>query len=686
MKKKIFILVIVILFIFPVLLESKKKTPKDLPGKYRKWLEEEVVYIITPKEKDIFLRLETDRERDIFIKAFWRQRDPTPGTPKNENKEEHYRRIAYANKFFGRGTPRPGWKTDRGKIYIILGSPIDIDRYGEDYRTVYPTEVWFYQGETKYGLPAHFNVVFYKKKGIGEYKLYSPASDGPYQLLINYKGDATNIAAMYEEIFEYDPILAQASLSLIPGERPFPGHVSLTSDIVLGNIVTLPHKKVEDEYAKKLLKYKDIVEVEYTANYIYSDSLVKIIKDKSGIFFVHYSIEPKTLSIGSYEDKYYTNFKINGKVSDLKGRTIFQYEKTISLEFTKDQLNNIKSESYAIQDMIPLVPGNYKFNVLLKNTVAKEFTSFEKDITIPDDASALQMSSLLLSYKTEKSSSRLAINKPFRVGNYQIYTQPKKVFLPKEKLSIFFQVLSLTKELRENGSVKFTFYKGDEEFSSTTKRINEYQDKTDFLEEFSLQNFPPAHYQIKVSILDTNKNEILFEKEYFDVTPVAGIARPWIFSKVMPASHNIEYLFMLGNQLLNKGDIKGARALLERTYQKNPNSLRYAFGFSRVLFTLKEYHKVKDVLLPFLNTKSKNYEFLGLLGKSCQALGEFEEAVTYYKNYLSHYGTNLEILNSIGKCYYQLGNKEEALVAWEKSLEINPEQEKLKKLVESIKK
>jgi tetratricopeptide (TPR) repeat protein len=87
--------------------------------------------------------------------------------------------------------------------------------------------------------------------------------------------------------------------------------------------------------------------------------------------------------------------------------------------------------------------------------------------------------------------------------------------------------------------------------------------------------------------------------------------------------------------------------------------------------------------LPFLKDQEK-YEFLGILGQSCQALGEFGEAISYYKDYLSHYGTNLNVLNSIGECYYRLGNIEEALIAWEKSLEIDPKQEKLKKTVESI--
>ncbi len=96
---------IYLLFFFPFILYSL--SPKDLPEKFRRWLEE-VVYIITPKEKEIFLQLQTDKERDLFIEAFWAVRDPTPGTPRNEFRDEHYRRIAYANKYFGRETPRPG--------------------------------------------------------------------------------------------------------------------------------------------------------------------------------------------------------------------------------------------------------------------------------------------------------------------------------------------------------------------------------------------------------------------------------------------------------------------------------------------------------------------------------------------------------------------------------------------------
>jgi len=95
----------------------------NLPERFRQWLEEEVVYIISSTERDVFLKLQSDRERDMFIQAFWKQRDPTPASPANEFKDEHARRLAHANRVLGRDAARPGWRTDRGRMHIILGEP-----------------------------------------------------------------------------------------------------------------------------------------------------------------------------------------------------------------------------------------------------------------------------------------------------------------------------------------------------------------------------------------------------------------------------------------------------------------------------------------------------------------------------------------------------------------------------------
>jgi GWxTD domain-containing protein len=122
---------------------------------YRLWLNQDVAYIITDAERTAFKNLQSDPEREHFIEQFWLRRDPTPGTPENEFKEEHYRRIAYANDHFAAAIP--GWKTDRGRIYITYGPPDEKETHpsGGTYTrpasegggtiTAVPFEQWLYR-------------------------------------------------------------------------------------------------------------------------------------------------------------------------------------------------------------------------------------------------------------------------------------------------------------------------------------------------------------------------------------------------------------------------------------------------------------------------------------------------------------------------------------------------------------
>lgn len=686
MKKKIILFSFLALFflsVLPAYNSQQKISAKDLPEAYRKWLEEEVVYIITPREKKVFLQLENDRERDMFIEAFWKHRDPNPNTPENEFRKEHYRRIAHANQYFGKESPGPGWRSDMGRIYILLGEPSYTEKY-ENLSQVYPTIIWFYEGMSEYGLPNAFNVVFFKKTGIGEYELYSPIKFGPQSLLIHYKGDPSNYLSAYNELLQIQPNIASVSLSFIPGESTYSLSPSIASEVLISSkIPTAPQKKVEDAYAEKLLKYKDFVEVEYTANYIDNDSYLEVIRDKSGIFFVHYLIEPKRLSLEQIENKFYTNLEINGKVTDIKGNTIYQYEKTIPIEFDEEQLSKIQTKLFSFQDIFPLIGGNYKFNVLLKNSVSKEFTSVEKDLIIPQ-ASSLQMSNLVLANRIINNSKYRGKNKPFLVENTQLVPSPRNDFSPQANLYLFFQIYGLDEELKENGILEYSILKENEKVYSLAKNIKDYPDKINFFEEFSLNNLSPTDYIIKVSLLDGNKDEILSEQCYFYITASTFLPRPWVLSIPMPSSDDPLYLDILGSQYLNKKNIQQAKLLLEKAYRKNPNSIKYALDFSQALYAAKEFQRVKQIAIPFLQDENK-HKFLAILGQSCQALGEFQQAISYYKDYLSYYGTNLQVLNSIGECYHRLGNNEEALIAWEKSLEINPNQDKLKKIIESLK-
>ena len=148
---------------------AQKELTERLSEEHRGWLERDVLYIITEREREVFQSLETLEERNSFIEAFWRKRDPNPTTQANEFRDEHDRRIEYANRLLGRETYREGWRTDRGRYYIILGEPREVQRF-TGYSELMDSELWFYQGEEGKLLPAFFYLLFYKRGDVGEYE------------------------------------------------------------------------------------------------------------------------------------------------------------------------------------------------------------------------------------------------------------------------------------------------------------------------------------------------------------------------------------------------------------------------------------------------------------------------------------------------------------------------------------
>ena len=684
MKKRLLLFFLILpCFLF---IHSKSRADDNvLSPRHKKWLEENVVYIAAPVEKEVFFKLETDRERDLFIDSFWKHRDPTPGTPENEFKTEHSRRISHVNHFFGRATPKPGWRTDRGRIYIILGEPTSIESFAGT-STTYSSEAWFYQDKIDLKLPPGFYVVFFQEGGLGEYRLYSPTQDGPQALMPAYFGDRTDYMAAYQKLRESEPALASLSLSLIPGEGSLRyGRPSLSSDILIQKIESSHLNQVNDIYAKKFLEYKDIVEVEYTANYMDSDSLLKVIKEPSGVYFVHYAIDPERLSVNEYKGKYSTNLKLNGTVKDSDGNNIYQFERNIDLDLDQAQIKNASHRPFSIHDMFPLVPGNYTLSILLKNEVSREFTSMERTLLIPQEKESFQMTSLLLGYKVNKKKTNGDRLKPFRFGDNQVYFQSNRIFLRQDDLIVAFQIHDLSQAMREKGEIRYTFFRMDEEFRSITKKIDEYPERPNFIQTFPLQNFQPAHYRIQVTLMADDK-DVITNREDFAVTYSDTIARPWIYSKLLPSSENPVYAFTLGKQLFNSGKIEESKAFLEEAFWKRPDSIDFALNLALVYMRLAEHENIESVLLPFLNRPEiPQYEVFLIVGKTYQKMGRLDKAIEVFDKTISHYGLNMILLNALGECYANLGNKEKALAAWEESLEINPNQPQIKKNVKALK-
>ena len=689
-------LAVLLAVLAPLAAAQPKAAPSKgiLPETYRKWLNEEVVYIITKREREVFRALQTDRERDIFVEAFWKQRDPSPGTPRNEFAEEHRRRLDYANKFYGRSTPLPGWKTDRGRIYIILGPPRNIEQYS-NVNGVHPTEIWFYLGDPDLGLPTAFNVIFFKKEGGGDYVLYSPTDDGPRSLIADsmggyrdvdrVSGSTSDDMAAYKALQELEPNLARQTLSLIPNEAVQPGYASLASNRLIATIASVPYKKIAVDYADAILKYKDFVEVEYTANYIASDVLVQVIRDAKGENYVHYTIEPARISAEEVDGKYRVLFRLTGRISDAAGRTVDQFDENFPFSLTAGELKDVRAKSISIQDSFPLVPGSYTFDIILKNSVSKEFTGAGALVVVPGPTGPPGLGTLLLGYGTERKVSDSRERVPFKVGDIQLLCQTRKTFSTRDSLVLFYQPYGITEDLRSSGALRTIFLQEDVEFLRRETRLVDAP-PSGVVEVQSLKDFRPGYYRAVVALLDGAGKEIARIKENFEISPATAVPRPLVISKVVPSVKKEDDLFTTGVQYMNKGDLEAARTRLAEAHGRDPGRRELAVAYGQALFRSNDFRRVKDILLPFAGETEPAAEVLALLGQACHALGEFQEAVTHYAAYLSRFGANIDILNYLGTCYFQLGNREEAVKAWTKSLELSPNQEKIRALLESLKK
>jgi tetratricopeptide (TPR) repeat protein len=536
---------------------------------------------------------------------------------------------------------------------------------------------------TDYGLPNAFNVVFYKPYGAGDYDLYSPVRDGPQKLMSNYSGDTADYTAAFEALQDINADVAEVSLTLIPNDYFVGMAPSIPSDILIAkDIPVAGYEKVHDDYAEKLLKYKDIVEVEYSANYISSDSLVHVFRNDTGRAFVHYLIEPSKFSIELSEGIYRTVLDINGIVSDAKGDTVYQFTRSIAVELNSEQFEKIKDRLVSFQDEFPLIDGDYKLSLLWKDTTSKEFTSVEATLHVPA-VQKLTMSSPLLANKVIRSPELHGITKPFTTAGLQLVASPRNDFAAKDTMSVYVELGGLTDTMEKNGSLRFTIEKEDQPFQLFTRSLTDYQDPAHVVEDIPLANFRPAYYAVNVALLDANKTEVVSGKTPFFVSLRPQVPRPWIIYAPLPPPGDPAFTNILGMQSLRLHDLRRAMPLLEEAFRKNPDSVPFALDYCRALFAAKDFEGLRKVALPFYANKGK-CEFAQFLGETSRALGDYAQAIGYFKAYLVSYGTNLNVLNAIGECYFRSGDISQALTAWKKSLEINPDQDELKKRVDEL--
>ncbi len=687
MMSKSFRIWVVTLLAASLLFPGQKIRVKDLSQKYQEWLKV-VSYIIQPEEKDVFLQLANDRERDIFIETFWKQRDPTPGTPQNENKEEHMRRFIHANQRYGRSTPREGWMTDMGRIYIILGEPAGVELFQTS--GIYSAEVWTYNGDPTKGLPAQFNLVFFQRSGAGEYKLYSPISDGPGALIIDKSNlDLSNYRQLYEKILELAPTLAGPSVSLIPGQRPYNYIPSPRENIILSDILDSPRKDINPTYATHFLNYRGIVSTDYLTNYVESQTDLALIQDPVlGINFLHFSISPARVSIDYFDpnDQYYCNYELN--VSIRKEETlIFQYSKDFPFYFDPDKVPVIEGKGVSIQDSFPLIEGTYQLNILIRNSVGKEFSVFEGAVVVPERTGAPMLVGPVVGYGLQDYPSHLHV--PFKVMDKQLLVDPKSTISLSEDIAFFFSIMNVTKDLREKGKVEVNL-RGLREKAPSQKALTldlkDYplHDIIGIHYAIAAKDLSPDYYEMKLAMKD-EKGLMLDERTaHFIISPSKGVPHPVTMTKPFPLSNYYLFVYSLASQYDRAGKPEKAGSYYEKAFSLKPEYHPGIIEYAQFLQKNKVFTKSLTLIENLKGDERLKFDYFLVKGKAYMGMEKYFTAIENFLEGNKIYNSDIRLLNSLGYCFYKTGDKKKALEVLRSSVRLNPEQKDIKALIQVI--
>ncbi len=688
MKSKAFLAACVSVLLAALVFSQSPVREKDLPDKYQDFLKL-TRYIMHEKEKEAFLKLTNDRERDVFIDLFWGVRDPTPGTPENEYKQEHIKRFLYASKHFKRNSPREGWMTDMGRIHILLGQPVSIERF---YGTIgiYPCEVWSYYGDTEKGLPPHFVIVFFQRGGTGEFKLYDPVSDGPAALMVHSKGFAIeDYESMYETLREMAPTLADVSLSLIPSEIPFNYQPSPRNTILLANIAEVPKKAVNPSYATHFLSYRGIVSTEHMTNMVESETSTALIPDPiMGLNFLHFSVVPKKISIDYYEenDQYYCNFALN--VSLRRGEEIvFQYTKDFPLYFAPQELERLRANGVAIEDSFPVIEGDYRLTILLQNSVAKEFSIFEQEISIPEATGRPRIVGPFLGYGFQDYQSNVHI--PFKIVNRKLIVDPKNTFAASDQVSFLFDLMNVSSSHWRDGEVRVNINglrKENPVGKSMTFPLKDhpYRRSLSISHSIPAREFTPDYYEMKVTWVGKNGELIDETKATFIVSSEEAVGHPIIQAKVFQLSNNFLFFYMLAHQYAKTGDLEKAEETYERAYRMNPEYKRGVVEYANFLLTLGKFTESLEMVGNVRDQSYFQFDYFLIRGKALLGLSRFREAIDSLVEGNKIYNSDTGLLNALGFCYYRTGQKERALEVLRASLNLNSSQDAVRRLIEEI--
>jgi GWxTD domain-containing protein len=672
---------------------------EQLPAHHKKWLLEEVPYLISEVERDVFLGLQSEQEREAFVEAFWRKRDENPATLENEYREEHYKRLAYANEFLGRDSPGPGWRTDRGRYYILLGPPRNRQNFdGSD--AVYPSELWFYDNPDlkRYGLPPFFSLLFFRRHGVGELEIYSPVLDGPQTLLTGTDTKSSDFRAdierAYDQLYEVDPELAQASLSFRTDEGDTAQFqaVSFGTMALMEDIENIPFHGLDTGYAERLDFERGAVESDYLFRYVASTGAAAALPGPGGASFVHWVIELAPENIAFVLDRETTVYgsafivSVEAVLRDDPNRVVLQSRSESFVKLNESEKASLH-RPFAYLGMTPLVPGSYNFRVILRNRACpsrdekdcfKSYSMLDQEIDVPP----APLPALILGYGSEPRQGE-PLYRAFRFGTVEVFPNPSAVYAIGETLTAVFEPPPGTDRVR--------FLIESQEPGGGTLLDQTVNARTSLgsalVQELSLEGFEGGRSVLRADLIGEDGRALGQLSAPFTVSPRTAIPRPLLRGAAPQVRPEIPGLVssMLGEQYLALDDTERAKELFERALEENPKLGVAREQRAQIASRERDHATVIALLEPIYAQVKDRYEVLAPLGEAYFRQGDFAKAVEALEAALPLRRPQPSLLNALASSQYRLLNSGRALELFEQSLALDPAQPEVRDLVEKLK-
>jgi len=431
---------------------NEKRFKQEVSGSYKKWLDEDVRWIITDEERSAFRQLSNDEERDQFIEAFWQRRDPTPDTIENEFKEEHYRRIAYSNEHFAAGIP--GWKTDRGRMYIMYGPADEIESHpsggtydrpmeeGGGSTSTYPFEDWRYRYIE--GIGQEVIIEFVDTCMCGDYHMTLDRSEKDALLYTPNAG-----LTLYEQMG-----MANKTSRFTGGGLERLGVGPFNQDLQTKQFDRLEQfAKLNKPPAVKFKDLEEIVSHKITVNLMPFDVRADFVKVTSDTVLTPITIQVKNRDITFVNKEGVQRGTVNifGRVATLSGRIAQTFEDTVQVDVPAELLPKTAENSQVYWKALPLRPGHYRLDVVVKDVNGDRVGNWSKSLMVPDFGDEkLASSSLIVADQMYPVATKDIGTGSFVIGTMKVRPRVPSAdgkpisFKRNQKLNFWMQVYNLS--------------------------------------------------------------------------------------------------------------------------------------------------------------------------------------------------------------------------------------------------